>query len=140
MSNETVFEAHMTAIRLFDKQDSPFPNPYESMQFSPEWNEFFKTWREEEKWSEDYDRKEAVKGLFALSKKGLEVSHQGAWDIFDIIAPVLLKNEGIGDIIAVLEEVKDDLDQAEKERLEEERLEEERQSPVEAFAGVPRGS
>lgn len=136
MTSETVFEAHRTAIRLFGKQSSPFPNPYEDMQFSPEWNEFFKTWREEEKSSEEYYRKDAVKSLFSLAKRGLEPSHQGAWDIFDIIAPVLLKNEGIEDIVAVLEEVKDDLDQAEKERLEEE----ERQAPVEAFAGVPRGS
>ena len=137
MSNQTVLQAHLTAIRLFGTQDSPFPNPYDTQQFSPEWNEFFKTWRAEEKWSEDYDRKEAVKGLFGLAKKGLEPSHKDAWDIFDIIAPVPLKNEGIEDIIAVLEEVKDGLDQAEQERLDEE---ERNADPVEAFAGVPRGS
>ena len=137
MNNQTVIDARLTAISLYAKQGSPFPNPYEDKPFTPEWNEFFKTWEAEKKWSEDYDRKEAVKGLFDLAKKGLEPSHKDAWDIFEIIAPVLLKNEGIEDIIAALEEVKDGLEEAELERIEEE----ERQAdPVEAFAGVPRGS
>jgi hypothetical protein len=134
LTRKRVFEAHLKAIELFEKQDGPFPNPYEGTQGSPEWNEFFKTWKNEKRDWEKWQQSQPVKALRELKRKeGL--TDDTAFDVFDIILPTLLKNAGLEDLLEIIKEESEEIDFYKK--LDE--AEEERQAPVEAFAGVPRG-
>ena len=135
MTRKKVFAAHLKAIELFEKQDGPFPNPYEGTQGSPEWNEFFKTWANEKRDWEKWQQSQPVKELCELNRKeGL--TDDTAFDVFEIILPILLKNAGLEDLLEIIKEESEEIDFYKK--LDEE--EEERNAPVEAFAGVPRGS
>jgi|TARA_R110002110_G_scaffold323582_2_gene535839 hypothetical protein len=134
LTRKRVFEAHLKAIELFEKQDGPFPNPY--LIGSPEWNEFFKTWANEKRDWKKYQQSQPVKALRELKRKeGL--TDDTAFDVFNIILPTLLKNAGLEDLLEIIKEESEEIDFYKK--LDEE--EEERNAdPVEAFAGVPRGS
>ena len=135
LTRKRVFEAHLKAIELFEKQDGPFPNPYEGTQGSPEYEEFFKTWKNEKRDWEKYQQNRPVKALRELKRKeGL--TDDTAFDVFEIILPTLLNNAGLQDLLEIIKEESEEIDFYKK--LDEE--EEERSAPVEAFAGVPRGS
>ena len=135
MTRKKVFAAHLKAIELFEKQDGPFPNPYEGTQGSPEWNEFFKTWANEKRDWEKWQQSQPVKALCELNRKeGL--TDDTAFDVFEIILPILLKNAGLEDLLNIIREESEEIDFYKKLDEEEER----NAAPVEAFAGVPRGS
>jgi len=135
MTRKKVFAAHLKAIELFEKQDGPFPNPYEGTQGSPEWNEFFKTWANEKRDWEKWQQSQPVKELCELNRKeGL--TDDTAFDVFEIILPILLKNAGLEDLLNIIREESEEIDFYKKLDEEEER----NAAPVEAFAGVPRGS
>jgi len=135
MTRKKVFAAHLKAIELFEKQDGPFPNPYEGTQGSPEWNEFFKTWANEKRDWEKWQQSQPVKELCELNRKeGL--TDDTAFDVFEIILPILLKNAGLEDLLEIIKEESEEIDFYKKLDEEEER----NAAPVEAFAGVPRGS